>query len=76
MTDPFSHEERMQAGQAVLSAFDALEDPDIQRHLLAARDALIEASDIMRGQHGFDDRLVGLALMGVVFAPILDRGGQ
>jgi hypothetical protein len=75
MTEPFGHEERMQAGQAALSTIDALEDPNVYRHLIKARDELIAAATLLRDQHGFDNRMVGLSLMGVVFAPLVDGEG-
>jgi hypothetical protein len=74
--DSFTHEDRMRAGEACISALDALEDTDVQKCLIVARDALVSTCDVLRDRYDFDDRMIGLTLMGVVFAPMLDGGGQ
>lgn len=70
MSEPFSHEDRMQAGEAVMTIFDALEQEDVQRHIIEAREA-IDASVTALVDQGLSKRDCAFALVGIVMAPIL-----
>lgn len=73
MTDPehFSHEDKMRAGNATLDVLEAIENTDLQRHLLDARNAVQRAARNLEEQGFTEPRLIFLALIGVVLDPIM-----
>lgn len=71
MTEPFSHEARVQAGESMMDLFDALEDTELQEAMTTAKGAIAQAADIMRDRHGFDNRMAMLALVGLVLHPVM-----
>jgi hypothetical protein len=77
MSEPFSTDDFAEAGNAVLNIFEALENEDLQRHLIEARTAIEAAVDHLRGQ-GFSSKDAALCLVGIVLSPCFDdgRGGQ
>lgn len=71
MSEPFSHEAKMEAGQGVLNLFEAMEDEELQRHFLDARAAIEAAASNLKDQ-GFTRSQCSLALIGVVLGPVMD----
>jgi hypothetical protein len=67
MPEPFSHEDRMAAGEQVLNVLDAIEDKDLQQHLLAIREAADHAATNLKDQ-GFGDKAVSQVLIGIVLS--------
>lgn len=70
MPEPFSHEDFMQAGQRAAAILEALEDKDLQRHYLDAREAVQHVYEHLKDK-GFDNRTIAQSLLGVVLSPIL-----
>jgi Na+(H+)/acetate symporter ActP len=68
--EPFSSDDFQQAGQQVLTVFEALEDEDVQADYMAAAEALGRIATNLRA-HGLPDRIVALSLVGLLIAPIL-----
>jgi hypothetical protein len=71
MTEPFSQQDFTEAGAKCLTIFEALEDQDLQKHLLDARTSIEAAVRNLRAQ-GFDSRDVALTLVGIVLGPIFN----
>jgi hypothetical protein len=67
MAEPFSQEDRIEAGNAVLNVLDSLEDQDLQRHLVAFRTAADEAASNLTSQ-GFTPKVITQVLIGVLLA--------
>jgi hypothetical protein len=70
LPEPFSHEDRMEAGETILSFFDALEDQDLQDAILAVRHAVEKAQQLLVDR-GMDDHTASLLLIGPALGPLL-----
>lgn len=66
----FSHEEKMEAGSLVFDLLDALDDPDLQQHMIDMRAALQKAVRHLEDR-GVSTHDAWLAFAGIILSPIL-----
>jgi hypothetical protein len=70
MSEDFSYEDKMEAGQRLMAIMDVTEDKEIQEALIATRDAMVASADLLRA-HGLDDRTVFQLMLNTLAVPFL-----